>query len=69
MAPNQNTNERNNMKTIEEIKKALEEEKAHYNKAVKDINDPDSEMFDNQCADDKVTNIEGWIEALEWVLK
>jgi len=46
------------MKTIEEIKKTLKEEKAQYDKAVNANKD-----------DEKCANMEGWIEALEWVLK
>jgi hypothetical protein len=46
------------MKTLEEIKKTLEEEKAHHDKAV-----------NAGMVDENLANIEGWIQALEWVLK
>lgn len=55
------------MKTLEETKKTLEEEKAYYDKKVNEPRDPyfdDADMVDENRA-----NLEGWIEALELVLK
>lgn len=55
------------MKSIEVIKSTLEEDKATLEKALQLNNDsfPDPEIVENY----ERGNLEGWIEALEWILK